>query len=196
MPPTQDSISIICRFVDSELCDYAPPFTSLPASFSSSFSFVLLRPAASTSSSFLSPLQGRHRLHRPPLNQVSDYLLEIDFTCSARFCICTSARVRRTSAIVPNITAVSPFGFVLSSSSAPSSSSSHPRLQPHCCSPSADGIDLQATGDFQSASNYLPYFFLVIFEETCVRVCLKMPLDVSFSLFRLFVRIEKLIKCN
>lgn len=46
------------------------------------------------------PPQRRHRLRRPPLNQVSDYLLEIDFTCSARFCICTSAPVRRTSAIV------------------------------------------------------------------------------------------------
>lgn len=46
------------------------------------------------------PPQRRHRLRRPPLNQVSDYLLEIDFTCSARFCICTSAPVRRTSTIV------------------------------------------------------------------------------------------------
>lgn len=57
--------------------------------------------------------QRRHRLRRPPLNQVSDYLLEIDFTCSARFCICTSAPVRRTSAIVPDVTGASPFGLVL-----------------------------------------------------------------------------------
>lgn len=59
------------------------------------------------------PPQRRHRLRRPPLNQVSDYLLEIDFTCSARFCICTSAPVRRTSAIVLDVTGASPFRLVL-----------------------------------------------------------------------------------
>lgn len=94
--------------------------------------------------------QRRHRLRRPPLNQVSDYLLEIDFTCSVRFCICTSAPVRRTSAIVPDVTGASPFGLAsFSSSSSPSSSFSssssrcpRPRPRLHCCSLAVDGIDL------------------------------------------------------
>lgn len=98
----RDSISIICRFVDSELCDYAPP---LPPSPLDCFTPRIGSPLLSTppplpSSSRAVPPQRRHRLRRPPLNQVSDYLLEIDFTCSARFCICTRAPVRRTSAIV------------------------------------------------------------------------------------------------
>lgn len=124
-----------------------PPF---PRSPSSSFSVQ----HASALSLFLFPSspslppQRRHRLRRPPLNQVSDYLLEIDFTCSARFCICTSAPVRRTSAIVPDVTGASPFGFASSSSSSSpsssfsSSSSRCPRPRLHCCSLAVDGIDL------------------------------------------------------
>lgn len=80
----------------------SPPPLS-PASF---FPPGLLHPAHRLSP-FIPPSpsavvlpQRRHRLRRPPLNQVSDYLLEIDFTCSVRFCICTSATVRRTSTIV------------------------------------------------------------------------------------------------
>lgn len=172
-------------------------FHPSPVSFSSSFSFVvvLLRPAASASSSFPPPLQGRHRLRRPPLNQVSDYLLEIDFTCSARFCICTSAPVRRTSAIVPDITGVSPFGFVLSSSSAPSSSSSHPRRavsllltfrQQHRFAGhrrSAIGIDFLA--------EFLPCESR-IYGSVRPRVFEDATIDIPLSLPRLFVRTLRL----
>lgn len=106
----------------------SPPPT--PASF---FSLVSFHPRASTLP-FRLPSPPAPLQPPPPSatatpssssasepNQVSDYLLEIDFTCSARFCICTSAPVRRTSAIV-HVMDVSSYG-ALSPRPYPSSSS-------------------------------------------------------------------------
>lgn len=63
----RDSISIICRFVDSELCDYAPP--PPPTSSSSSTVFCLPpHPLPSTRSDFSSSsnlLLRRHPLTTP-----------------------------------------------------------------------------------------------------------------------------------
>lgn len=62
----RDSISIICRFVDSELCDYAPPRPPpLPP----------ITPAVHT------PTTPFLLSYHPFQNRVSDYLHEIDFTC-------------------------------------------------------------------------------------------------------------------
>lgn len=166
-----------------------PPSLSLPPLFILILYFVLLRSAASAPFSFPPSPQERHRLRRPPLNQVSDYLLEIDFTCSARFCICTSALVRRTSAIVPDITGVSPSVPVRvrsfsSSSPAPSSSSSC-LSRPHCCSPSADGIDLRDTGGLRS--NFVAEF-------SSLRTLRLLPMQPRVPLE--FSRLSRFLDCS
>lgn len=83
----RDSISIICRFVDFELCDYAPPCPAAgaagaprPPDEPPRRGFRTTVPQPPPSPATTPPPRPRPRA----LNRVSDYLLEIDFTCSNR----------------------------------------------------------------------------------------------------------------
>ena len=81
----RDSISIICRFVDSELCDYAPP--PPPTSSSSSTVFCLPPPLPSTRSDFSS--SSNLLLRRHPLACIPPRIRAWVFALCMHTCVYT-----------------------------------------------------------------------------------------------------------